>query len=87
MAGKAFPSWLLRGPLPLRAGGVRNDLNIPIHPSRSLVIRFAQDQGYHPQIEALQRCQAAFPFHLPITAQAREASQPPQPPRLASLRE
>ena len=40
-----------------------------------------------PQIEALQRCQAAFLSHLPVIAQALEATLPPQPPRLASLRE
>jgi hypothetical protein len=46
--GKAFPSRLLRGPLPLRAGGVPQRPPLSIRPSPSLVIRFAQDQGSRP---------------------------------------
>lgn len=84
--GKAFPSRLLRAPLSFRAGGVPQRPQLSIRPSRPRhSLRSRPGQSF--QIEALQRCQAAFLSHLPVIAQAREASPPPQPPRLASLRE
>ncbi len=81
--GNAFPSRLLRAPLPLRAGDVpqRPRLSIPLsRPRHTLRSR----PGRSPQIEALQRCQAAFLYHLPVIAQALEATLPPQSPRLTS---
>ena len=88
--GKAFPSRLLRKPLPLRAGGVPQRPQVSPPAPAPVSLRLRADPPSPARFEALQMSQmqtALAATYSSAPSQVRAAIKPPQSPRLASLRE